>query len=263
MADYGLAVVAGGFYRCDRHWTQEQPAPASWQRIYIPVSGRARFALAESWTELVPGQLYLIPAHGATRQWCADEMRVWWMHVVVEAPALAQQVARLGAIRSWPEAQWRWARPLYERIGSQLAGGTVAHTAALHAFALAVLAAGLGDPADPAPGERLRGRFAPALALIERQHPHAVPAAALARVMGMSVVHFRRSFRQAFGLPPHAYASAQRMELAAGLLAEGGQSVARVAAACGYPDEFYFSRVFKRHHQVSPSSFRRRRLRVP
>jgi AraC family transcriptional regulator, regulatory protein of adaptative response / methylphosphotriester-DNA alkyltransferase methyltransferase len=48
-----------------------------------------------------------------------------------------------------------------------------------------------------------------------------------------------------------------RMEHAAELLARGSLPVQAVAGAVGYRQAAQFAKVFRRHHGVSPSSFRR------
>jgi AraC family transcriptional regulator, regulatory protein of adaptative response / methylphosphotriester-DNA alkyltransferase methyltransferase len=47
------------------------------------------------------------------------------------------------------------------------------------------------------------------------------------------------------------------MERAARLLAAGSLPVQAVAGAVGYRQAAQFAKVFRRHHGVSPSSFRR------
>jgi AraC-like DNA-binding protein len=74
---------------------------------------------------------------------------------------------------------------------------------------------------------------------------------ALAREAGLSRVHLTRAFAQQFGVPPHIYLNAVRIERAqAGMLA--GQSLAEVAAACGFADQSHFSRRFKGSVGLSP-----------
>ncbi len=136
--------------------------------------------------------------------------------------------------------------------------------AAVHAVAIAVLAAAV-DPVgdDAARSASSHARFRPALALMERSYPGSVRAAALARSVGMSEVHFRRAFRHAFGMPPHAYLARRRLEAAVAELADTPRPIAEIAEDCGYPDAFYFSRVFKRQLRMSPLAFRRARQRAP
>jgi AraC-like DNA-binding protein len=79
---------------------------------------------------------------------------------------------------------------------------------------------------------------------------------ALAREAGLSRVHLTRSFAQQFGVPPHIYLNAVRIERAqAGMLA--GQSLAEVAAACGFADQSHFSRRFKGSVGLAPGAWLR------
>jgi AraC-like DNA-binding protein len=79
---------------------------------------------------------------------------------------------------------------------------------------------------------------------------------ALAREAGLSRVHLTRAFAQQFGVPPHIYLNAVRLERAqAGMLA--GQSLAEVATGCGFADQSHFSRRFKGSVGVAPGAWLR------
>lgn len=78
----------------------------------------------------------------------------------------------------------------------------------------------------------------------------------LARVVGLSRSVFADRFAAMVGQPPMLYLALWRMQLASGLLIEGGQ-VAAVAAAVGYESEAAFSRAFKRQLGESPARWRR------
>lgn len=79
---------------------------------------------------------------------------------------------------------------------------------------------------------------------------------ALAREAGLSRVHLTRAFAQQFGVPPHIYLNAVRIERAqAGMLA--GQNLAEVAAACGFADQSHFSRRFKGSVGLAPGAWLR------
>jgi AraC-like DNA-binding protein len=74
--------------------------------------------------------------------------------------------------------------------------------------------------------------------------------------LGVSPVHFRRLFRQEFGQPGHAYLLQARLDFAARLLRLTGRPVKDVAAACGIPDVFYFTRLFSARVGTSPARYR-------
>ena len=58
------------------------------------------------------------------------------------------------------------------------------------------------------------------------------PVRRLARVSGVSEAHFARSFKQAFGVPPHRYLLTRRVERARALLRETDLAVTDIASGC-------------------------------
>ncbi len=81
--------------------------------------------------------------------------------------------------------------------------------------------------------------------------------AELAQSCGMSEGHFSRSFRQEFGLPPARYRLLARLERAKQLLRESPLSLAEIAEATGFGDEWHFSHRFKRECGLPPGRYRR------
>ena len=84
--------------------------------------------------------------------------------------------------------------------------------------------------------------------------------ATLAALANVSPSHFFALFKQRTGCPPMDYFTRLRMRHACRLLGSTSASVKEVAAALGYDDPFYFSRVFKSVHQVPPSRYRTARV---
>lgn len=74
----------------------------------------------------------------------------------------------------------------------------------------------------------------------------------------ISVSTLQRAFGEYFGVSPKQYLIKLRMNHAFELLAEDRLSVREVAAACGFTDEKYFSRAFKKKYGYSPSQLRER-----
>lgn len=76
----------------------------------------------------------------------------------------------------------------------------------------------------------------------------------LASLVGLSCYHFVRSFRRAFGMPPHAYLNQLRLVAAKRLLLEG-RSPGEAAAAVGFFDQSHLNRMFKRAYGITPGTF--------
>lgn len=73
----------------------------------------------------------------------------------------------------------------------------------------------------------------------------------LAQVTGLSPFYLTRVFRQAMGLPPHAYLNQIRLERAKQLLF-AGRPVAAVAYETGFTDQSHLTRRFKQVYGVTP-----------
>lgn len=78
----------------------------------------------------------------------------------------------------------------------------------------------------------------------------------LARVSGVSHAHFARSFKQAFGLPPHRYLLTRRIERAKTLLRDTDLSITEVAYRTGWESLGTFGRTFRDITGESPSAIR-------
>jgi transcriptional regulator GlxA family with amidase domain len=82
------------------------------------------------------------------------------------------------------------------------------------------------------------------------------PVRRLAEVSGVSEAHFARSFKQAFGLPPHRYLLTRRIEQATTLLRDTGLSITDIAFATGWESLGTFGRIFRDITGSSPGAMR-------
>ena len=88
---------------------------------------------------------------------------------------------------------------------------------------------------------------------------HASQAISLQDVAGsvnMSRYHFLRLFRNATGLPPHAFLVQRRVQLAREKI-EAGYSLAQAALASGFADQSHLTRRFKAIYGLTPGQYRR------
>jgi AraC-like DNA-binding protein len=80
----------------------------------------------------------------------------------------------------------------------------------------------------------------------------------VARTAGISRFHFIRLFEATFGVTPHQYRIAARLERAKQLLAAGHHSVTEVCLEVGFSSLGSFSTLFHQRVGESPSSYGRR-----
>jgi transcriptional regulator GlxA family with amidase domain len=80
----------------------------------------------------------------------------------------------------------------------------------------------------------------------------------LARVSGVSEAHFARSFKEAFGVPPHRYLLTRRIERATALLRDTELSLTEIAFQTGWSSLGTFGRTFRDVTGENPGAMRAR-----
>jgi AraC family transcriptional regulator len=94
---------------------------------------------------------------------------------------------------------------------------------------------------------------------IEEHLSEEISLATLAELVNLSLFHFARAFKQSFGVPPHRYHSARRMDRARSLLQTPTLSVTQIGAQTGFRETSSFTRAFRRFTGVTPTEYRRHR----
>ena len=84
------------------------------------------------------------------------------------------------------------------------------------------------------------------------------PVRRLAQVSGVSQAHFARSFREAFGAPPHRYLLTRRIERAKTLLRDTDIPIIEIAFETGWSSLGAFGRTFRDITGESPGELRAR-----
>jgi AraC-like DNA-binding protein len=95
------------------------------------------------------------------------------------------------------------------------------------------------------------------------EHVHSAPEAdwtvpVLADLAGLSRASFAARFRQVTGQSPGAYVTDVRMQRAEDELTRSDATLAQIAAAVGYRNEYAFATAFRRRHAVAPGKWRTR-----
>jgi transcriptional regulator GlxA family with amidase domain len=89
------------------------------------------------------------------------------------------------------------------------------------------------------------------------------PVRRLAKVSGVSEAHFARSFKEAFGAPPHRYLLSRRIERATALLRDTDLPITEIALRTGHKSLGTFGRTFRDVTGESPGDFRARAKATP
>ena len=92
--------------------------------------------------------------------------------------------------------------------------------------------------------------------LVDARYREPLDVPALARAAHLSVAHFSRQFRHAFGETPHQYLLTRRLERAAALLCNTDRTVADICLAVGLRSVGSFTTSFGRAFGLSPAAYR-------
>ena len=79
----------------------------------------------------------------------------------------------------------------------------------------------------------------------------------LAALEGLSESRFYSVFKNTMGTSPIEYINTLRIERACNLLASTPMSVAEIGENCGFDDNFYFSKIFKKSFGISPIEWKK------
>ncbi|WP_028696444.1 helix-turn-helix transcriptional regulator [Pseudomonas cremoricolorata] len=91
--------------------------------------------------------------------------------------------------------------------------------------------------------------------LLDSQLANPPSLEALASAVNLSPFHFARVFRQATGLPPHAWLKQRRLSRARELLRHA-TSALEVSCLLGFADQSHLTRQFKQAYGVTPGAYR-------
>jgi len=98
-----------------------------------------------------------------------------------------------------------------------------------------------------------------AIQLVHRRYTEPLNAKVVSSELRCSSDYLGRRFKKSMGLELSEYIASVRLERARTLLRATYHTIGEVAAAVGMPDQSHFSRVFRRHHGMTPHHYRQSR----
>lgn len=249
----------------NRHDSQEYHAPTHHTLSCYIADGTGTFRRDQPAQKGAPGKLCILPA-GHESAWVVNgEIRLAHLYFSEEQFALgcvtlldrepremqlrentfledSQQALRFQQL-----VRMNWTEP-----GERLLTSSLAHEMLSHALLSQV---------GKREGLRLKGGLAAhqrrqLMEFIETHLAEPMTLGELAGMCALSEYHFARMFRESFGLPPHQYVLARRMEHARRLLRMTDQALGEIALACGFASASHFSNRFRQVMGATPGNYR-------
>ncbi len=232
-------------------WNHDNVLSPFWRLYHNPKAGNHVLFDGKKYP-LTPDKLLIIPENVFFH--CRGDVGTphFWIHFSVtrhNVPGLNKPL--------WVDADEtlrpaiKLALGLHKDQGSELGPQRLYHAAAalLH-LSFTQLEAHLTEPYP----ERLQDL----LALIHSAPHTELSNRFLAQRVGMSVENFIRWFRKHINETPASYVSRVRVRLASELLAVTDRSIEQIAEELGFPNRYYFTRVFGKQVGCGPAAFRQR-----
>ena len=95
--------------------------------------------------------------------------------------------------------------------------------------------------------------------LVDSEKLWDISLAALAQLVELSLYHFAHVFKQSFGVAPHHYHMARRIDRATTLLQRSTLPVTQIGIQIGFRESSSFTRAYRKFTGVTPSAYRQHR----
>ena len=102
--------------------------------------------------------------------------------------------------------------------------------------------------------------IAPLVEFIYSHYAENITIKDMAQKVNMSESNLYAVFKKAMGMSPVKFLNEYRLSVASLLLTETDYDIKSIAEKVGIPDQFYFSRLFRKKYAVSPTVYRKRKM---
>ena len=251
-----------GWFPAARHHYIVRPQGADEHILIFCVKGRGWFELDNKRQKLTPGQALLVPK-GQAHSYGAAENNPWtshWVHFTGEDAACYTSLLPHGehVITVAPAISARLEQLFRECYGVFTDGLTQARIlfaaqALRHLLALLFYCNPSFSPGTPTASHR---SFDHIIAHMREHLDGSLSLNNIAREAGFSAARFSTLFKAQTGFSPVEYYIRLRIQAACRLFDTSALNVSEVAAQVGYPDQYYFSRIFRKIMGMPPTAYR-------
>ncbi len=260
-----LRLFDARFISIDQGWNAQNVQSSFW-RFYFNTSDGAALNLEDGLYPLRKDQIYFVPA--GVRFSCHNmcDIQHFYVHfdlLGLPSVALRELFARPVQVRDSPALAHSTKQLAHDlRVLAEVQTVDIGWQCRIKSLLYEALWVYLSDT-SPETQERLRqltqshAPVLPAMQHIENNLSQPISNAELAQLCYLSEDYFIRRFRECVGQSPSQYIRERRVTMAAQQLLFSSASIDDIAAATGFGNRFYFSRVFTQQMGVSPAVYRK------
>ena len=225
-----------------------------YHRLYYPLSGRASVLMKNGELELVPGNIYFLPAFSILSSHITGEMVKYYVHFQVDSKIfeMYQYISNTFSIKADSLTEG-----LFQTLVDSYADSSLSARLRVQG-AMNLIMSGFVD--NKKISKINLHRFSPVLEYIDENYKQNIPLSVLAGIMNISTMYFSNSFKSVFNISPKQYILNKRLTEGQRLLLETDMSVKEIAYEVGFENENYFSEYFSSKVGISALKFRNKQL---
>ena len=223
-------------------------------RLYYLTSGEAKIRLFNQTLELLPNNIYFIPAFTILESKIDGEMDKYYIHFLTQSHEL-----NLYSYRSdrYSVPADNMTEHLFRCIVDNYTIDTAEGYLKVQGAMDLLLAPFFADQNIT---RHSLIKFEEVLAYIDENYKRNISLSELAAIMNISTMYFSNYFKEVFRISPKQYILNKRLSEIQRLLLTTDMSVKEIAFTLGFKEESYFSEFFSHRMGISALKFRSRNL---
>ncbi|MEG2672086.1 MAG: helix-turn-helix domain-containing protein [Ruthenibacterium sp.] len=250
-----LTVLDSGCVNLDSSWKWVDVA-SPFNRLYFILEGAGALVFDDKTLALTPNFVYLIPAHSKNTYLCEHFMKQYFFAFQMEVVPGHDFFETLKQPVSLPTPV-DFLHQLCIHTGISSVSNALWLKAKIYEFLTDFSALCTEDAFEKM---HLYEKYKPIYDMVENGIAQKMAPAQIHTAIRRIYTARLRTFQADTHCTLYTHITARVLQKAKEKLACSDISIGQLAAVLGYSDEFYFSRVFKKHVGIAPSVYRRRCL---
>ncbi|HTJ10788.1 MAG TPA: AraC family transcriptional regulator [Dinghuibacter sp.] len=255
----------GYFPKAAGHYRRRREGCTDNILIYC-VRGKGWYRVKEKHFELSPNQFVILPATRDFLSYGADEKDPWtiyWVHFSGHDVDIFNQRFGIGSSHEpraimYNEKGLQLWDTIYRNLETGFTNETLgnANLCLYHLIATFLYPGSATTPDNTPPLKTTRDLIDDSVHFMRGKLDQILTVKELATECGLSASHYSHLFHKTTGLPPLEYFIRLKLERACIFLYDSELKVKDISTRVGYDDPYYFSRLFKKHMNMSPQEYR-------
>jgi len=251
-----FSIIHAEYSEIDEAWANFA-ATFPYCRLYYVVKGHAYIYLKNSTIELLPGRMYFIPPYSISNVKVDGVFHHYWIHFNYDLQT-EQALGHIQVCNEYKATEFDTTafKLLVEKIYNRPANESLDEIAGKDALLKYIFSKFF--PKNSTQKAVSEPKFLPVLDYIDKNLGRKITNEELSKLMFLNPTYFSNSFSAHFGVSPQQYILQKKLNRAINLLYENNKSIKEIAFLCGFENESYFNRQFKKIYGIPPGKFLKR-----